>query len=77
MLLGSESIRHVDFSDALAKSPSPAVPAALGAATPHPGCEIVPPIILLIRSLQSRCKSIILNGNHLGQVDVSELCKVT
>ncbi|KAK9775027.1 putative PH domain-containing protein [Seiridium cardinale] len=74
MLLGSESIRHVDFSEVLPKAPTSTAPAASGPPSPvHQGCEVVPPIILLIRSLQSRCKSIILNGNYLGPVDVSEI----
>lgn len=73
MMIGSESIRHVDFTEVLPKAP---IPSSSGSPIlVHQGCEIVPPIVLLIRSLQSRCKSIILNGNYIGQVDASELCE--
>lgn len=75
MLLGSESIRHVDFSDVLSRATPPATPTSATSSSGNVGCEIIPPIILLIRSLQSRCKSIILSGNCLDQIDVSEICK--
>ncbi|KAH6654068.1 hypothetical protein BKA67DRAFT_518387 [Truncatella angustata] len=71
MLLGSESIRHADFTAVLPKAP--VVPTPGSSPTVHQGCEVVPPVVLLIRSLQSRCKSIILNGNYIGHVDVSEI----
>ncbi|KAF2995142.1 hypothetical protein E8E14_003339 [Neopestalotiopsis sp. 37M] len=75
MLLGSESIRHVDFSDVLSRTTPPATPTSATSSSGNVGCEIIPPIILLIRSLQSRCKSIILSGNCLDQIDVSEICQ--
>lgn len=76
LLLGSESIKHVDFSDVLARTAVPSTPtSAVSGPSASLGCEIVPPIILLLRSLQSRCKSIILSGNRLDQIDVTEICK--
>ncbi|KAI4600040.1 hypothetical protein KJ359_001141 [Pestalotiopsis sp. 9143b] len=76
MLLGSESIKHVDFSEVLARTAVPSTPtSAVSGPSSNLGCEIVPPIILLLRSLQSRCKSIILSGNRLDQIDVTEICQ--
>lgn len=77
MLLGSESIRQVNFSDVLPKRVVRTVSA--NAIPPSPadqGCDVVPPVVLLLRSLQTRCKSIVLNGNDLGSMDVSELCEL-
>lgn len=70
MMLASESVKQIDFSGVLSRQfQSP------------PGgrdlvCEILPPILLLLRSLQTRCKSVFLNYNPLSAMDVEELCKL-
>ncbi|KAI1854739.1 hypothetical protein JX266_000857 [Neoarthrinium moseri] len=73
MLLGSESIRHVDFSDVLPKASRRPTTEVSTPSLIFQGCDIVPPIILLVRSLQTRCKSVVLNGNALDATDISEL----
>jgi hypothetical protein len=74
MLLGSESIRQVNFGGVLPKLATRTDYTTVHAPSPTDrGCDVVPPIILLLRSLQTRCKSIVLNGNDLGDMDVSEL----
>ncbi|KAJ8125468.1 hypothetical protein O1611_g8171 [Lasiodiplodia mahajangana] len=76
-LLGSESIRHLDLTNVLRKIPTisssqkdsfPSAPIGV--------CEIIPPIVLLWGSLQTRCNSISLNGNAVGEIDAVELCRM-
>lgn len=77
LLLGSESIRHIDLSNVLSREPT-APPSESSHPAPSPsnqGCEVVPPIILLWKSLQTRCNSISLDGNSLGVSDIAGLCK--
>ncbi|KAI1090857.1 RNI-like protein [Rostrohypoxylon terebratum] len=76
LLLGSESIRHIDLTNVLAKVP--AAPSENHQSTPSPTsrvCEVVPPIVLLWKSLQTRCSSINISGNPLGVADVTGLSR--
>lgn len=76
LLLGSESIRHIDLSNVLGNMPTS--PSENGQYSPGPmsrECEVIPPIVLLWKSLQTRCNSINLSGNRLGVSDIAGLCK--
>ncbi|KAI0887205.1 RNI-like protein [Annulohypoxylon maeteangense] len=76
LLLGSESIRHIDLTNVLAREPT--VSLGNGQTAPSPTgqvCEIVPPIVLLWKSLQTRCNSINISGNPLGVPDVAGLSR--
>lgn len=78
MLLGSESIKYIDLTNVLSRIPT--ISSRQSNNTPSSSsvgvCEIMPPIVLLWRSLQTRCNSITLNGNAIGEVDAIELCKL-
>ncbi|KAI1393593.1 RNI-like protein [Hypoxylon trugodes] len=77
LLLGSESIRDIDLSNVLAKEPT--APIENGQALPsltNRVCEVVPPVVLLWKSLQTRCNSINLSGNRLGVPDIAGLSRV-
>ncbi|KAI0191467.1 hypothetical protein EV127DRAFT_65999 [Xylaria flabelliformis] len=77
ILIGTESIRHIDLTNVLRKVPSISSPQKENASRMPIGvCEIVPPLVLLWSSLQTRCNSISLNGNAIGEVDAIELCRV-
>ncbi|KAI6091161.1 RNI-like protein [Hypoxylon rubiginosum] len=78
LLLGSESIRHMDLSDVLSREPTiPLSNSSQPALSPsNQGCEVVPPILLLWKSLQTRCNSISLDGNCLGVSDIAGLSRV-
>ncbi|XXH05118.1 hypothetical protein Hte_011542 [Hypoxylon texense] len=78
LLLGSESIRHVDLSNVLSRDiTAPPSESCQSASSPsNRGCEVVPPIILLWKSLQTRCNSISLDGNPLGVSDIAGLSRV-
>ncbi|KAI1330493.1 RNI-like protein [Xylariaceae sp. FL0255] len=74
ILLGSESIKHIDLSNVLNKVPT--IRSSMDddfSSVPLDVCEIMPPIVLLLKSLQTRCSSIVLNGNDLGATDALEL----
>lgn len=71
LLLGSESIKQINLSNVLTSQEIPSenkIPDSIAASVIR-GCEIIPPIVLLLRSLQTRCYSIILDGNHLSEAD--------
>ncbi|OTA98928.1 hypothetical protein M426DRAFT_68808 [Hypoxylon sp. CI-4A] len=77
LLLGSESIRHIDLTSVLSKPPKSSP--ENGQAFPFPSgpvCEVVPPVLLLWKSLQTRCNSINLSGNPLGISDIASLSRV-
>ncbi|KAI1376699.1 RNI-like protein [Hypoxylon crocopeplum] len=78
LLLGSESIRDIDLSNVLGRKHE-ALLLENGRSLPSPtsrGCEVVPPVVLLWKSLQTRCNSISLSGNPLGVSDVAGLSRV-
>lgn len=76
LLLGSESVKHIDLRNVLRKPPPPPVQHDGTPASPGKRiCEVVPPIVLLWKSLQSRCNSVDLSGNAFGPTDVSGICK--
>ncbi|KAI0480641.1 RNI-like protein [Xylariaceae sp. FL0804] len=78
LLLGSESVKHIDLSNVLANVRTPVRPNGFDTAIlpQRKVCEIMPPIILLWKSLQTRCNSINLSGNSLGESAIIELCRV-
>ncbi|KAI0180040.1 RNI-like protein [Hypoxylon sp. FL1284] len=78
LLLGSESIRHVDLSDVLrCETTIPSSESNEPGSSPWDrGCEVVPPILLLWKSLQTRCNSISFDGNPLGVPDIAGLARV-
>ncbi|KAI0476763.1 RNI-like protein [Xylaria cf. heliscus] len=77
IMLGTESIKHIDLTNVLRKVPTiSAPPKDNPSAIPLGACEIVPPVVLLWNSLQTRCSSISLNGNTIGKVDAVEICRV-
>ncbi|KAI0016675.1 RNI-like protein [Xylariomycetidae sp. FL0641] len=71
LMLGSESIKHMDLSNVLGKAQR-----SIASYQQPEVCEIMPPLILLWKSSQTRCYSVILNGNAVGQTDIVELCRV-
>ncbi|KAI0128389.1 hypothetical protein BJ170DRAFT_682184 [Xylariales sp. AK1849] len=74
LLLGSESIKHIDLGGVLSRATGTKSSTTPGDfALAGRSCEVVPPIILLLRSLQTRCKSVVLSGNPLGPMDISEI----
>ncbi|KAK8124472.1 RNI-like protein [Apiospora kogelbergensis] len=76
LLLASESVRQVNLNGVLSSQYVAAASGASEASSPqNRGCDLVPPIVLLLRSLQSRCKSIFLNNNPMSATDVSEICQ--
>ncbi|KAI0534641.1 hypothetical protein GGR58DRAFT_46584 [Xylaria digitata] len=76
ILLGSESIKHIDLTNVLCVAPATSSLQSNSSSSARVGvCEIVPPLVLLWRSLQTRC-SITLNGNAVGEVDAVELRRV-
>ncbi|KAK7987465.1 hypothetical protein PG989_007780 [Apiospora arundinis] len=76
LLLASESVRQVNLNGVLSSQYVSAASGASEASSPeNRGCDLVPPIVLLLRSLQSRCKSIFLNNNPMSATDVSEICQ--
>ncbi|KAI8634775.1 RNI-like protein [Xylariaceae sp. FL1651] len=78
ILLGSESIKYIDLTNVLRKVPTISSPVAHGfsSSTPTGVCEIMPPIVLLWKSSQTRCSSITLSGNDIGEMDAVHLCRV-
>ncbi|KAI1282455.1 hypothetical protein F5Y07DRAFT_240183 [Xylaria sp. FL0933] len=77
LLLGSESIKYIDLTNVLRKVPTLSSLQNDSSSSARAGvCEIIPPIVLLWASLQTRCNSITLNGNAIGEVDAVELCRV-
>ncbi|KAI1143909.1 RNI-like protein [Hypoxylon sp. FL0543] len=77
LLLGSESIRHIDLTNVLSRVPSTSQETGqpVSSSTSRV-CEVVPPVVLLWKSLQTRCNSISLSGNPLGVPDVAGLSRV-
>jgi hypothetical protein len=77
ILLGSESIKYIDLTNVLRNIPTISSPYSEDSASSAPigVCEIMPPVVLLWRSLQTRCNSLTLNGNAIGEIDTVELCK--
>ncbi|KAI1212437.1 RNI-like protein [Annulohypoxylon truncatum] len=76
LLLGSESIRHIDLTNVLAREPAASMENDQSVPSPTSrACEVVPPIVLLWKSLQTRCNSINLSGNFLGVPDVAGLSR--
>ncbi|KAI1432040.1 RNI-like protein [Xylaria sp. CBS 124048] len=77
ILLGSESIKHIDMANVLRKVRTlPSSHNESSSSTPPGICEIMPPITMLWKSLQTRCNSITLNGNAMGEPDTLELYRV-
>ncbi|KAI0443391.1 RNI-like protein [Xylaria telfairii] len=77
ILIGTESIKHIDLTNVLRKVPTISPVQKDNSLTiPIGVCEIVPPVVLLWSSLQTRGNSISLNGNAIGEVDAIELCRV-
>lgn len=76
ILLGSETIKHLDLTNVLRQVPinSP-LQQESPSFVPTGACEIIPPIILLWKSLQTRCNSVNLTGNTIGETDAIELCR--
>lgn len=76
ILLGSESIKHVDLTNVLRQVPTISSSQKDSLSSMPIGiCEIIPPMVLLWGSSQTRCSSINLNGNAVGEIDAVELCK--
>lgn len=76
LLLGSESVKHLDLRNVLTNPQDPPIQNDESPNSPSKRiCEVVPPIVLLWKSLQSRCNSIDLSGNPFGPTDVSGLCR--
>ncbi|KAK8041805.1 RNI-like protein [Apiospora rasikravindrae] len=76
LMLASESVRQVNFNGVLSGRYIAAASGASEASSPrNRGCDLIPPIVLLLRSLQMRCKSVFLNGNPMSATDVSDLCQ--
>ncbi|KAJ1335152.1 leucine-rich repeat-containing protein 16 [Microdochium nivale] len=73
LLLGSESVRHIDLDGALNKKWTQSVTAQQPDETRS--CEILPPIVLLWKSCQTRCNSVNISGNPLGIPDVAGLSR--
>ncbi|KAI0202185.1 RNI-like protein [Astrocystis sublimbata] len=76
LLIGTESIRHIDLTNVLRKVPSVLPQQNVDSSSPLVVCEVVPPLVLLWSSSQTRCNSVTLNGNAIGEVDAIELCRV-
>jgi len=80
LLLGSEAIKYVDLTNVLRKVPT-IQPAQTEETTPSSAsigvCEIMPPLVLLWKSMQTRCNSVTLSGNAIGEIDAVELCRST
>ncbi|KAI1122868.1 RNI-like protein [Nemania abortiva] len=77
ILLGSESIRYIDLTNVLRKIPTISSSQKDSFPSASVGvCEIIPPIVMLWGSLQTRCNSITLNGNAVGEIDAVELCRM-
>ncbi|KAI5922248.1 hypothetical protein F4810DRAFT_675166 [Camillea tinctor] len=80
LLLGSESVRHVDISNISSGTHTKlesgnANRASFSANDANDVCDIIPPLVLLWRSSQTRCTSINLSGNRLSEADVVEMCR--
>lgn len=76
LLLASESVKQVNLNGVLSgRYVSAASGGAEASAARNRGCDLVPPIVLLLRSLQSRCKSIFLNNNPMSATDIGDLCQ--
>ncbi|KAK8048301.1 RNI-like protein [Apiospora phragmitis] len=76
LMLASESVRQVNLNGVLSSRYIAAASGGSEASSPqNRGCDLVPPIVLLLRSLQSRCKSIFLNNNPMSANDVAEICQ--
>lgn len=74
ILLGSESIKHIDLTNVLRKVPTiSALQKDDLSSAPVGICEIIPPVVLLWGSAQTRCNSINLSGNAIGEIDAIEL----
>ncbi|OTA66476.1 RNI-like protein [Hypoxylon sp. EC38] len=77
LLLGSESIRHIDLTNVLSRVPTTLLENGHSTlSSTSRVCEVVPPVVLLWKSLQTRCNSINLNGNPLGVPDIAGLSRV-
>ncbi|RYO81174.1 hypothetical protein DL762_007274 [Monosporascus cannonballus] len=78
LLIASESVKHLDLRNVLRKCRPPASgPNAESLYSPSKQvCEIVPPIVLLWKSQQTRCNSIDLSGNPFGPTDVAGISRV-
>ncbi|KAH7038139.1 uncharacterized protein B0I36DRAFT_359736 [Microdochium trichocladiopsis] len=73
LLLGSESVRHIDLTGALNKRWTQQIMAQEPEETRS--CEILPPIVLLWKSCQTRCNSVNISDNPLGSPDVAGLSR--
>ncbi|KAI0416259.1 hypothetical protein F5X98DRAFT_189641 [Xylaria grammica] len=77
ILLGSESIKHIDLTNVLRQVPTVSLPQNDNSSSARVGvCEIMPPVVLLWISSQTRCNSVTLSGNAIGEVDAVELSRV-
>jgi hypothetical protein len=80
LLLGSEAIKYVDLTNVLRKVPTiqpPQTEETMPSSASIGVCEIMPPLVLLWKSMQTRCNSVTLSGNAIGEIDAVELCKST
>lgn len=76
ILLGSESIKHIDLTNVLRRVPTISASQKDELSSVPVGiCEIIPPVVLLWGSSQTRCNSINLSGNAIGGIDAIELGK--
>ncbi|KAI1074665.1 RNI-like protein [Whalleya microplaca] len=75
LLLGSESIRHIDLRNVLSEPAKVLENAASVSPQDSRVSEVVLPIVLLWKSLQTRCCSVCLSGNPLGVTDVAALSR--
>ncbi|KAI0011770.1 RNI-like protein [Xylariaceae sp. FL0662B] len=76
LLLGSESVRHIDLRSVLSEEPARLSESTTS--TPSPSsrvCEVISPVVLLWKSLQTRCSSVCISGNPLGVTDVAGLSR--
>ncbi|CAJ2510019.1 Uu.00g059190.m01.CDS01 [Anthostomella pinea] len=75
LLLGSEAVKHIDLSNVLNRARVAPAPGISDSPPPSNNgiCEIVPPVVLLWKSLQTRCVSVRLSGNALSEADIIEI----
>ncbi|KAI1176280.1 RNI-like protein [Nemania sp. FL0916] len=76
LLLGSESIKSIDLTNVLWGMPVGPPQQNNAASAPIGSCEIIPPLALLWGSSQTRCNSVVLSGNAIGDIDAAELRRV-
>jgi hypothetical protein len=74
MLLGSESVKQIDLSDVLDRTTAGRSPTSPTFSSSGGGAaDIMLAITLLLNSGQTRCRSIVLDGNPFGPNEIGEL----